>query len=383
MLVPINSSLFIDNQIIIRNHNLILIPKSCGSLVNAHCLFHHPLSTPMSSSVPLTPKPVRTRASRTNTPRSVRKKTILTNDFDQSYLEEDDETYVYNNSASDGSASEDEGSDLDDISEASLDDNSTDVASDLNEKTVGKEKDAKTVDPTVEGAESSKLRQFIIKHEIVRKGLHSSFGFITLFFYTVGASHTLFVMPIALLFVLLLANDYIRFQNPELNKKIVKQFHYLIREREVDHYNGTIYYTAGLIMVFSVLPKDISVMAVLLLSWADTAASTFGRKYGKYTFQIAKGKSFAGALASFITGVCSCYLLYGYIIPRYTATVDSPTDIFWKPEQSVLNFHVYAMICGLVASFSECIDFFGLDDNLTIPVISGYLLYGLVRWFHL
>lgn len=342
----------------------------------------------MSSKAPATPRKSTRTGKVTQTPKSGNKKTILTNDFEQSYVEEEDETYVYNGTSEEEEVDEEE---LEaDAGTLSGDDNSTEVESEITNEKDPKEvecNDAKQQCPEQKFrlepvSEISGLRRFVIKHEIVRKGLHSSFGFITLYLYSLGITHKQLVLPLTGMFVVIFTNDYIRFQNPELNKKIVTQFYYLIREREIDHYNGTLYYLAGLVLVFSVLPKDISMMSVLLLSWADTAASTFGRQFGKYTFQIAKGKSFAGALASFVTGIVGCFVLYGVFIPKYTSQVDEVNDIYWNPASSQLSFPVYAFICGLVASFSECVSIYGIDDNFTIPVISGYLLYGVTRFFH-
>lgn len=229
------------------------------------------------------------------------------------------------------------------------------------------------------GVESA-LRKFIIKHELIRKGLHSSIGIFTLWLYTLGVHQTQLILPLSTLFAVIFTNDYIRFRNPELNQKIVKQFWFLIRDKEENQYNGTLYFLVGLVIIFSTCPKDISLMSVLLLSWADTAALTFGRQFGKYTPKVGEGKSLAGCIASFATGIISCYVLYGYFIPVYSH-VNTAEDIMWTPTTSKLSFPVYAFLSGLIASLSEMIDIGGIDDNFTIPVLSGGFLYALVKWF--
>ncbi|CAH2354385.1 CTP-dependent diacylglycerol kinase 1 [[Candida] railenensis] len=235
------------------------------------------------------------------------------------------------------------------------------------------------VEGSVASAESA-LRKFIIKHELIRKGLHSSIGIFTLWLYTLGVHQTQLILPLSTLFAVIFTNDYIRFRNPELNQKIVKQFWFLIRDKEENQYNGTLYFLVGLVIIFSTCPKDISLMSVLLLSWADTAASTFGRQFGKYTPKVGEGKSLAGCIASFATGIISCYVLYGYFIPGYNH-VNTAEDIMWTPTTSKLSFPVYAFLSGLIASLSEMIDIGGIDDNFTIPVLSGGFLYALVKWF--
>lgn len=292
------------------------------------------------------------------TPKIARK--LVNQILEDSYIEEEDATYIY------------EDTEITDESEIESDsEDTTEVEDDQQDDKTSLKFD--TLKPT------GKIAKFIAKHEIVRKGLHSSIGFFSIWLYTLGVHQTQLIMPLSILFIVIITNDYVRFRNPEINKIIVKKFYYLIRESEINHYNGTLYYLVGLVIVFSCLPKDISLMSILLLSWADTAASTFGRAYGKYTFQIAPGKSFAGALASFITGVLSCYLLYGYLLPGFP--VNEVKDIMWTSESSKLSFHQYSLVCGIIASVSECVSLFGLDDNFTIPVLGGFGLYGVVTAF--
>ncbi|KAH0023367.1 hypothetical protein KCU78_g5437, partial [Aureobasidium melanogenum] len=139
-------------------------------------------------------------------------------------------------------------------------------------------------------------------------------------------------------------------------------------------------------------PKDIAVMSILLLSWCDTAASTFGRLWGRYTPRVRKGKSLAGTIAAFITGVIAAVVFWVIIAPRVPAEWSTGIDAFaydgtlslppmvrdllgWKQAEATVSGSVataiVAVVSGLVAAVSEAIDVFGLDDNLTIPVLSG------------
>lgn len=84
-----------------------------------------------------------------------------------------------------------------------------------------------------------------------------------------------------------------------------------MRESEVHGYNGTIYYLLGTWIVMRFFPKDIAVMSIMLLSWCDTAASTFGRLWGRYTPRIRKGKSLAGSIAAMLVGVVTAAWFWG------------------------------------------------------------------------
>lgn len=230
------------------------------------------------------------------------------------------------------------------------------------------------------GAKEDNLIEFLVRNEIPRKLFHSLHGFITVYLFACGYQREQLIVPLWLGFIAMFLNDFIRFRVPAYNNFLVKFMWFVIRDKEVGLWNGTTFYLAGLSIVFTFFPRDICVMSVLLLSWADTAASTFGRLFGKYTPKVAPGKSLAGSLASAFTGLVVCYFVYGYLIPHY-AHFNRPGDVFWTPETSKLSIHMFALISGLAASVSEAIDIAGIDDNFTIPVLSAIFLYASVWAF--
>lgn len=178
-----------------------------------------------------------------------------------------------------------------------------------------------------------------------------------------------------------------------------------MRETEVSGYNGVIWYLLGAYAVLRFLPKDVGVMSILLLSWCDTAASTFGRLYGRYTFQLRKGKSFAGSLAAWFVGVATAAAFWGWFVPYIGAFPNDPegSSMFtgslnlipnyvrnllgWTTETSKaiitgpLALGVMSFASGIVAAGSEFVDIFGWDDNITIPVLSGFGLWGFLKVF--
>lgn len=181
-----------------------------------------------------------------------------------------------------------------------------------------------------------------------------------------------------------------------------------MRETEVSGYNGVIWYLVGAYTVLRFFPKDIGVMGVLLLSWCDTAASTFGRIYGRYTYSLRKGKSLAGTLAAWAVGVVTAAAFWGWFVPYvgtfpsdpegaflYTGRINLIPDpvkrlIGWSvtsyTESSTvitgsLALGVMSVVSGVVAAGSEFIDLFGWDDNFTIPVLSGIGLWGFLKVF--
>lgn len=172
-----------------------------------------------------------------------------------------------------------------------------------------------------------------------------------------------------------------------------------MRESEVDGYNGVISYLLGAFIVMRFCPKDVGVMSILLLSWCDTAASTFGRLWGRYTPQIRRGKSLAGTIAACITGIATAVVWWGWLGPLYAeyntgehAFAFQNTLVLPKQARELLGVSaqqasitgVWALgamsvASGVIASASEAMDLFGWDDNLTIPVLCGAGLWAFLR----
>jgi diacylglycerol kinase (CTP) len=243
-------------------------------------------------------------------------------------------------------------------------------------------------------------RSFVHRHEVPRKVLHVSIGFFTLFLYSKGiqtdAIHPWLlgaVIPIASL-------DVLRHNSTTFNKAYVRVCGALMRETEVNEkYNGVIWYLLGAWAALRFFPKDVGVMSVMLLSWCDTAASTFGRLYGRYTPRIRKGKSLAGSLAATAVGIATAWLFYGYFVPNYWGIEDSfmfrgrlglpesvrltlgHVDDSFGTVTGSTALGIMSVCSGVVASLSELVDVFGLDDNITIPILSAVGLWSFLKVF--
>ncbi|KAL8799017.1 MAG: hypothetical protein Q9200_007642, partial [Gallowayella weberi] len=110
------------------------------------------------------------------------------------------------------------------------------------------------------------FRSFIHRHEIPRKALHLSIGFFTLNLYSRGVS-TNSIHPWLLGALIPIASvDYLRHTFPGFNRFYIRILGALMRESEVEGWNGVIWYLLGAWTVLRFLPKDVGVMSVLLLS---------------------------------------------------------------------------------------------------------------------
>ncbi|KAI5286380.1 hypothetical protein KEM52_002021 [Ascosphaera acerosa] len=232
-----------------------------------------------------------------------------------------------------------------------------------------------------------RYRRFVHRHEIPRKVLHVSIGFVTLNFWRLGVQTAAITPWLLGALVPVAALDAARHRAPRLNALYVRCVGALMRQSEVRGWNGVVWYLAGAWAALRWFPKDVGVLAVLLLSWCDTAASTAGRAWGRRTPQLRRGKSLAGSAAALATGVATAAAFWGWFVPRVGAFPDESSGTNTRgtcmfqgrlavPGTAVVlgggaALAVVSLWAGLVAAASELVDLFGWDDNLTIPLLSA------------
>lgn len=244
-------------------------------------------------------------------------------------------------------------------------------------------------------------RTFVHKHEVPRKLLHLSIGFLVLWLYASGTQTTAVTPWLAGFLIPIATTDYVRHVNPAFNRFYTRVLGAFMRESEVEGWNGVVFYLLGALLALGGLPKDVGVMAVLLLSWCDTAASTFGRLYGRYTPRIRRGKSLAGSTAAFLVGVVTAWGFWGWLVPTigpmpgdegfmFKGTLSLPSaaaaavGLGGEGAATVsggVALGLMSLWSGFAAAASEVVDVFGWDDNLTIPVLSGLGIWGFLKIF--
>ncbi|KAF3182374.1 hypothetical protein TWF788_006285 [Orbilia oligospora] len=235
------------------------------------------------------------------------------------------------------------------------------------------------------------FRQLVHRHEVPRKVLHVSIGFLVLHLYKTGVQPATLTPGLGYALIPIVSADLLRFVSPSFNWLYIRVLGALMRESEFSGWNGVIWYMIGTWTVLAVFPKDIATLSILLLSWCDTAASTFGRLFGRYTPQIRKGKSFAGSLAAFMVGSAATAYFYGRLVPDTPLWPNDPTpalSYFGGLHLPVVGevggsiaLGIVSVVTGLIGSVSELTDVWGLDDNVVIPVLSAAGIWGFLRVF--
>ncbi len=108
-------------------------------------------------------------------------------------------------------------------------------------------------------------------------------GLLVLQLYFSEQEYTTVVRNLSIFLGIVVTADVIRLNNDGFEQIYERVLGFLMRESEKDKVNGVVWYLIGVISSLHFFPEDIACVSVMILSWCDTAASTFGRLFGRYT----------------------------------------------------------------------------------------------------
>ena len=114
----------------------------------------------------------------------------------------------------------------------------------------------------------------------------------------------------------------------------------------------------GSYLVAILFPEEVVLTSYLFLGLGDPAASYIGIRYGKNKIG---SKSFEGSLASFIV----CALIAMVMFSHY--------------ELFAHRIFIAVPVAGLIGSISELVQIKYIDDNMSLPMLSGFGLWSLIH----
>lgn len=155
--------------------------------------------------------------------------------------------------------------------------------------------------------------------------------------------------------------DFHRLKNPSLNSFLEKHFGPIMRRSEKLSFSGLPFYALGVALAIFFYKEEIAVLAILFLIFADPFASIVGVYWGRD--RLLPNKTLQGTIAAFTVCLLTTIL---YLV------------VLGIHSQNLIIFAFFGAICG---ALSELVSAFNIDDNLTIPVISGAALSLLNLWF--
>lgn len=168
------------------------------------------------------------------------------------------------------------------------------------------------------------------------------------------------ILSVLIVFALVLTLDLIRLTKPSTNevvKRIFKPFaifmRYIAKKEELRDFSGTTYSLMGCLIIVALMPKVVGITAILFNIFGDLFATIVGKTIGKV--KIVNNKTLEGSIACFV----SMFLV-----------------VLWSHFKLFLPW-----IPGLAGAFiGTVIELVALklNDNLTIPILSGVTMWLLV-----
>jgi dolichol kinase len=158
--------------------------------------------------------------------------------------------------------------------------------------------------------------------------------------------------------------EHARIRYPEYNAfftKIAKPF---LRAEEHLKESALLPFIIGVFLTILSFPKAIALASILVLSFCDPLAAIFGILFSKHKNKA--GKSFEGSLAFFISSFLVIFLFFHF----------TSTDI------NYISLLIVTFVFSILITFVERLPS-RLDDNLIIPIASGFILWFLCKIFEI
>ncbi len=187
-----------------------------------------------------------------------------------------------------------------------------------------------------------------MRQEIIRKTIHLSFNsFIPLAYLFLNIPKIWMVILLSIALVVFVMIDLGRTRDGCLSKIFGKLFNGMLRSHELDgKLTGASYVLIGSFISIAIFPKEIAVLALLFTAVGDTAAALYGKKFGKLRIW---NKTLEGSIA----GLIACLII----------------TLFFPQIPNIIKFSG-----TFAAMFIELLPI-KIDDNLRIPLFSGFVMY--------
>ncbi len=182
--------------------------------------------------------------------------------------------------------------------------------------------------------------------ELARKAVHYNASLIPIIYYFFVDRRIALIILGGCSAAIILA-EILRMRNPLSRNLYVRIFGWMIRSYEYEgHFTGATYVFLGSFFTILLFPKEIAVIVLLFLSVGDPTACLVGLSIGKV--KIWRNKTLEGSMA--------------FVIAGFLATSWVPGIALW-----------IKVIGAFLACFVELIPW-KVDDNITIPIITGCMM---------
>jgi len=192
------------------------------------------------------------------------------------------------------------------------------------------------------------------RDELIRKLIHLCSLSFPIIYYFISRHDAILILTGFTIFSLTI--ELWRYFSPKAGVVFNNLFGFLLREHEMDakkkNLSGATYVFLSALLSVIVFPKVIFLTAFTILIISDTSAALIGRRYGKHKFL---AKSFEGTLAFFVSAV-----IVIFVTPK----------ILYVPAE-----YYFGILAAALGAIAENISYGWADDNLTIPLTVGGVIW--------
>ena len=191
---------------------------------------------------------------------------------------------------------------------------------------------------------------------LARKVWHMGMGMVIVMIYLAGLPRYIGVALLGTVLAFSFTVEMIRLRNPRINDSVMKFWGPIMRSCETDRLSGVPFYIASCMIAVAIFPKEIAILSILYLAIGDPIASLMGISFGQNSWKLANGKSLVGT----VSGMVACAIATLVFLNASNT-----------PQQLILPMSVLG---GFVGGAAELLPL-EVDDNFSIPVVSGFVLW--------
>ncbi len=190
--------------------------------------------------------------------------------------------------------------------------------------------------------------------ELIRKMIHLCSLSFPIIYYFISRYDAIVILTGLTLFSLSI--ELLRYISPKAGAMFIRMFGFLMREHEMDkkkkNLSGATYVFLSALLSVIIFPKVIFLTAFSVLIISDTFAALIGRRYGRHQFL---AKSLEGTLAFFVSAV-----VVVLVTPK----------ILYVPTE-----YYFGILAAALGAIAENISYGWADDNMTIPLTVGGVIW--------
>lgn len=193
-----------------------------------------------------------------------------------------------------------------------------------------------------------------------RRFFHCISGITVAYLYFKLFTHSQAVYLLGFLTCLIYIFEQVRVNYPEYSAQFNLYSRYLLRAEEQLKESAQVPYIMGLLLTILSFPKPVAIASILILAIADPLSAIIGIRFG--TKKVTDSKTLEGSLAFFF----ACLFC---VVFSFSAYGDMSGQLW-----------AMALCVAIIVSLFELIPL-RIDDNLTIPIFSGVIIWPMaILW---